>query len=186
MKVKSMVLFCLIGSFIFACGIPSLYPLYSEDSLVFKKELLGIWLDQNEPSQWHFEAVGDHHYKLTHTSDSLKAEFKAYLVQLEDHYFLDLYPAELAGGLNEMMAMHLIPVHTFSKVVFEDGQVSLHFFDIDWLEKLSNNKQLLIKHETTDDYILLTAATPELQKFVLKYADSKEAFIDPIKLLAPN
>jgi hypothetical protein len=53
----------------------------------------------------------------------------------------------------------------------------LRQMDGDWLKRLSDRNQLDVAHERLGNgLIALTAPTPELKAFALKYADSEEAF----------
>jgi len=46
-------------------------------------------------------------------------------------------------------------------------------------EKLVESEPEIIKHEVVEKRIILTASTPELQKFVLKYQNDPNVFAQP-------
>jgi hypothetical protein len=61
--------------------------------------------------------------------------------------------------------------------------------DYDWLAKLLEKDPAAVRHHlvSTDDeaknaQIVLTADTPELQKFVLRHLNTQEAWNDPLEL----
>ena len=132
-------------------------------------------------------------YELIHKDGKALAKFKVYLVKLGEHLFFDIFPDELKylkfenqtlgvpqnyfpGNsndeqadipLNSLYFQHLLPVHTFAKVEIEKDEVKIFRFDMDWLEDLFKQRKIRIKHEiSSDDQIVLTAPTEDLQKFL--------------------
>ncbi len=61
----------------------------------------------------------------------------------------------------------------------EGDVLQIAFLDDDWLRKRIEEGEVNIAHERLGTDILLTASTKDLQMFVLKYAEDKEAFPDP-------
>lgn len=177
--------------------LPSLHPLYTEDTLVFREELLGHWTDQQgeEESTWHFTRGEGKLYQLTHTDSKGKAGyFEVGLVQLGDQYFLDLYPDArrtdlpedeeflkkpwFLEGMNELTQFHLLPAHTFVRVRWEGALLQLEWLGSEWLDDLFKKKRTAIRHEEVDGQTVLTASTQELQKFLTKYGSEDRAFSD--------
>src|ERR1043166_2452516 len=70
--------------------------------------------------------------------------------------------------------------------LYTETNLALSFLSLDWLGKLLEKDPQAIRHErigtANDQTILLTAPTGELQKFVLKYLEDKDAFLQPINL----
>jgi hypothetical protein len=79
--------------------------------------------------------------------------------------------------------MHLVPTHIFAKVELTDQYLILHFFDIEWLEKLIETNRIKISYVELEDRYLLTAKTEELQKFITKFANDSTTFIEPDTLI---
>lgn len=77
---------------------------------------------------------------------------------------------------------HIIPVHTFAKVVIEKDKIKFKWFNGEWLEKLIEENRIRIRHENNGDFILLTAKSAELQKFLKKYLNSEDAFKDGLEV----
>ncbi|MCB0520294.1 MAG: hypothetical protein H6577_08750 [Lewinellaceae bacterium] len=202
---KYLVLFALAVFFILQGCIPSLHPIYTTDKLVEVKELPGLWTEsgngqvtyknsEGKPESWNFNDQGDKSYELIHTDDQgRKAVFEVHVIKLDRYYFMDFYPTESAEEgepviadvykMNDMEQMHLLPVHTFAKLEISPTELKISMFDPDFLKKLLENQQIRIKHEKTESGFVLTASPEELQKFVAKYADVKEAFLpDPTVL----
>ncbi len=115
------------------------------------------------------------------------AMFIGMVTELSDAYFLDLSVfaksiSELDQSESNFIDNHFLPVHTFSKITIEEGQLDIEFFQSSFISDLISSNRIRIKHEDTDDSILVTASTNELRKFVEKYAHDVEAFEDPIEL----
>ncbi|MDX1941443.1 MAG: hypothetical protein SFU99_12875, partial [Saprospiraceae bacterium] len=73
--------------------------------------------------------------------------------------------------------------HSFARVEFKNRQVIIRFFDYDFLKTLFEQQKIRLKHERlSNDNIVLTAPTEELQKFVLKYADEPKAYQEALVL----
>jgi len=114
--------------------------------------------------------------------------FIAHLLKLEDHLFLDLFPDNV--GVKEMdridvYKLHLVPAHTFLKVHQIAPQLQLGALNPEWLSKLLKKDPTAIQHAKggfDNDAIILTAPTPDLQKFVLQHVNTPDAFGDPAKL----
>ena len=200
----SSLLFLIMIS---GCTVLSFYPLYTEDTLRRDDRIIGTWETINEddvffkPEVWIWEISfqpekwkkkinnpfdrgerkipNQHTYTVflyPKTEPERKAEFRLHLVELEGQFYMDLYPENL-DGINDFFAMHLLPVHTIAKVSIGET-LNINWFDFEWLEKLFEENRIRIHHERNKNNILLTAKPEELQKFVIKYANEKEAFED--------
>lgn len=179
--LKIVTLSALLGLLVWGC-LPSVHPLYTEDDLVFREELLGTWEDDD--NIWTFTKSDEKEYGLIHIEDADTAYMDAHLVKLGDYYFLDLLLSDPPIE-NSLGQMHIISVHTFSKVTFrEEGKISIEMFNSDWIVDMIKEGRVRIRHEVRedDDLILLTASTEELQKFVIKYADEPKAFSELTEL----
>lgn len=185
MKPKKFLIATGLFLLLLSGCIPSIHGLYTDDDLVFKETLLGKWVDGSDAT-WSFAASEDKAYSLDYTEDEMPGDdqktsgnFQVHLVRLGEYYFLDLFP-----GDNDQLKMPsllintLLPVHIFAKVEFKGEVVIINFFDPDHLQDLLDEGRIRIGYEKTDDFIVLTASTEELQKFVIKYADDENAFLD--------
>lgn len=103
--------------------------------------------------------------------------YRAYLVEIGEDYFMDLYPKEDVFG--EGLAPNLFPVHTFMKVEIEDDKLVLTQFDLEKMNKLFESNLIRIRHENVDGAVLITARPKEIQKFLDKYSDDSSVFESP-------
>jgi len=192
MKTRKWFIIGLIALFFSGCVVYSFYPLYSKNDLFPNDILTGKWID-DDGTEWLFE----HAYfgkkaleNIDSTSYVLKLktkdetqfsdkEFSVHVIKLGGTYFLDFYLEEyLDDDELDLASFHIIPVHTFAKLTFNENELKINWFDQDWLEDLIEDNRIRIHHENNGDFILLTAKPAELQKFVTKYVNSEEAFED--------
>lgn len=193
--MKTRLLICLFLIFAMSSCVSSLHPLYSSDTLVFRNEMLGKWVEKDGEGEWQFEKENQDEassYILTYTEKALnkktenKSQYSIYLVKLGDYYFLD-FERLLSNEESDNYGGSLSPMlttHKFAKIEVAKDKLKLYLFDDDFLKKLFEQKKIRIKHEKLqDDSILLTASTADLQKFVQKYAAEKKAFLDELVLV---
>ncbi len=192
MKLRNLIVISFFLALFSGCVVFSFYPLYTEKDLFANDLLTGEWIDKDS-AIWKFE----HRYKgkkIPANIDSAayiltlkekeqdnfsKAALVVHVVKLGGHYFLDFYLEEYFD--NDKLSLfdfHVLPVHTFAKLEFKKGTMHIHWFDQDWLKKLIKGNYIRIHHEDNGKHILLTAKPQELQKFVIKYVNSAEAFED--------
>jgi hypothetical protein len=174
------------------CGIFSLHPLYHTDDLIVKTELIGTWqngddgktlivIDTLDTDTYYFEIIDG--------KDTI--EFKMGLLELNGQYFIDLFPHDNCSLFDggdcyslENMFRNYIPAHTFMKFDFVNDEIILTEFDNDRLINLFQQNRIRLAHEMPgddEDYVVITASTDELQKFITHYANDDEAFTEPEK-----
>jgi hypothetical protein len=183
MKTKETIL-CLMAVMVGVSGcLPSLYPLYTDDTLVFYEELAGKWTNGDEI--WQFTKAGPKEYHLRVFDGGKEARFETHLVKLGDMTYLDIFPGqndEVFENVPDFYKFHIIAAHTFIKVELgPDLQLGWVYLG-ELLEKDPN----LLNHEKFDDNIVLTASTKKLQEFIIEHpndiCDSMEDFtlIEPL------
>ena len=181
--MRTIMLLAVLGIAVLLAGcVPSLHPLYTKQDLVVDNKLVGTWSDEDLEETWVFKAASDKAYDLTLTSNGEPAEFETHLVRLGGATFLDMYPKETKGVKNEYYLLHLIPAHTFSRIKIDGDVLSVAMLDGTWLEDVIDEGIVKIAHEDVEEDIVLTASTPELQKFLRKHAQDDQAFEAPTEL----
>lgn len=192
MKIKKL-LFYVLAALLGGCiPVASLHPLFTQEDLIFDEKLLGTWVDDpnNPETTWQFkrldepERAGEMAYKLIFSDEQdRKGSFIAHLVKLENRLFLDLYPSELPwepDDPNEVEwvynTLFLIPAHTFIKIDSIGPQLKMRLTVEDKMEELLKENPKAVRHALTEDRLVLTASTKEMQAFVLKYTDDSRAF----------
>jgi hypothetical protein len=177
MKIRTVLFILGLTGIVVSC-IPSLYPLYREKDLLIDNRLEGLLI---LPDGWTKYNSGLT-YKLTVREQDKIEDFSMHLLKLGDDLYLDFFPADYQIR-HDFLDMHLVPTHIFAKVELTDQYLILHFFDIEWLEKLIETNRIKISYVELEDRYLLTAKTEELQKFITKFANDSTTFIEPDTLI---
>jgi hypothetical protein len=201
MKVKKALFYLLAGILGSCVPTMSLHQLYNEQDVVFDQKLLGTWVgDSNKTMKFTWPEKEGKKYRLIYTfvdedkGSEAKGIFTVHLVKLKDKLFLDVFPEEFPGGKFEepdeakwfYNAFFFTPMHTFAAVDSIEPQLKLRLTDNETIKKFLEKDPNAIKHEMIEDNPVLTAKTAELQKFVLKYADSNNVFSEELTLSRGN
>ena len=109
-------------SFLLTSCVPSLNPLYTPETLVFREDLLGVWKEKPQDKEsWNFAKADEQSYKVTiiEAGGGEISKLEGRLVKLENSLFLDLSPSE--DGLEDkdlgaFFKAALIPGHLILKV----------------------------------------------------------------------
>lgn len=169
--------------------IPSVNPFYTEKDLVFDPQLVGNWQPKEEPSaRYQFEQLKDKSYKMTLIEEKgKKGEFAAHLFKLGKEQFLDIVPlkCDYAETQADLVGFAMFPGHLLLRAPQIGPELQLAAFDYDWLKKyLDENPKALAHHEeedgvvlgNTEERIVLTAGTKDLQRFVLAHLAEGQLF----------
>lgn len=205
MKARNLFIVGIITLLLSGCVVYSFYPLYTKKDLFPNDMLTGEWFEDDSQEvkfgegddEWTFKHpfIGDKkngiidstayilNLKSIEGGKEIESEFRVFVIKLDGHYFLDFYLEEFGGDEVTLATFHIIPVHTFAKLTMENDKLIINWFDQDWLGDLIKENKIRIHHEQNDDYILLTAKPKELQKFVIKYLNSEEAFEDGLEVV---
>jgi hypothetical protein len=184
--MKKRNLLTALGAAALLCScIPSVNPFYTDEDVTFDPRLLGAWQDNEKaesPDVWKFESATNQAYKLTITEkEGKRGVFTAHLFQLGAEYFLDLIPVDCDYATNQadLVAFSMFPGHLLVHVSQIEPELKLAFFDFDWLKKILEKDPEALAHHQEGDRLLLTASTPDLQKFVLQHLGEGELFAKP-------
>jgi len=78
---------------------------------------------------------------------------------------------------------HLLRARTFFLVRQIEPRLRVSAMNPDWLKKYLQRNPAAIRHEVVDGRIVLTAATRELQAFLLEQATTQDAFGKPADMV---
>jgi hypothetical protein len=168
------------------CLVVSVYPYYNEKDLVFETGLVGSWVKTDGQSErWKFEKQDTNTYQLTVTNSSGTNVMQAHLFKLRGQLFIDLYAPDASTDVQPPP----IPSHLLLRVQSLSPSLKLTVLDFAWLRDLLLKNPKALRHEIIktndkpeDRPIALTADTAELQAFLAKHLDTKEAWSDPFEL----
>jgi hypothetical protein len=160
--------------------IPSLNPVYTDETLTFEPALLGVWRQPDANALWDFKKFDDKSYRLSYTDDNGQiGHFVGRLARLEGELFLDLYPEEVKSEGNGFYKFHVVPIHSIYRVKQADGQLKLAAIDFQWLDSYLTQHPDEIDTATFGGRKMITGPTPDVQKFVLAH---KEMFTSDFDL----
>lgn len=199
-SAASMLLVTLPGCSDFVWPGLSIHPLYSDGDTVFEPALLGTWMlkdaagrydTPNEENDWFetFEFVNydDASYLLRHSTSNSKASyFKANLVEIDGHFFLDVFPDEAnsedPGGTFRFNSQHIL-VHAIYYIEQLEPELVMREMNSWWVDELLEENPDAIPHlaieDEYDEYrYLLNAPTPELQAFCVANIETEDAYVN--------
>ncbi len=172
---------CLVGC------VPSLHELYTEDTLVYDPALVATW--EEKDATWTFKGdPNSKSYELLIVEQDkergrLESQMEARLVELDGKRYLDLFPQkDVKLNVGNWFSTGLLRAHTFLKTEIKNGKLLLSVMDLDTVEKMIEKNPGLVKHEKTEDRIVLTASPKELQEFIKKNTGVKDFFGEPEEL----
>ena len=180
-----MAILCLISG---CSTITSINPFYIQDDVITDDSLLGEWkvINQNESSDeetkvnneeiWTFSKDNETNaYVLSVAFEDNKMLFDAVLFKVRDKCFIDLFPRMINAESNaksSLLNMHLMPVHTVSKILIDGDNMTLEPLKGEWVkDKIIRKKFNLSYGVTPDNSILVTAETEDIKDFLENHLD---------------
>lgn len=179
-----------------SCLIKSLHPFYFEKDLIFQKDLIGDYIDQDS-AKWEIRQHKfskdffngdslDNSYDIAYYGkDAIKNLFSVHIFKLNGNIYLDFFPLKEFDGTEELTSYHVIYSHSLAKIETISGSdIKISWFNESWLTTLFKENRIRISHEVIDNSddkddepsYVLTASTAELQKFIVKYGNDPRAF----------
>jgi hypothetical protein len=162
------------------CVVTSVCPFYTAKDVVFEPALVGDWIAETNSAGneiWKFDAAGDQAYRFTIIKPDTASVMEAHAFKLDGQLFLDV------SSLNTDISV--IPPHYLLKINQTEPTLRMSQLDHDWLKGLLAKKPGAIRHHLIKDgdkpddvRVVLTADTPELQKFVLANLKTEGAWAD--------
>jgi hypothetical protein len=189
--ILTSVVLCLVGC------LTTLHPIFTAEDLMIDSRLFGNWEKAKDKTKVTYRQPDA--YEMNNLSAALqrragkiymldekdergniKSTYYAFMIKLGKYYYMDYYPAseKERRSADNFFAAHYIPMHSIYRIEFKDNNsFNVQRLDGGYLEKLIKNKQIRIKHEVMEEGgILITAPTEELQQYLIKYSDVREAY----------
>jgi hypothetical protein len=170
---------------------PSLHPLFTTSLRV--PEIEGRWVSsEGEPLQFVKAADG---YELTLPGWDLQIpgekeravlKAKVRFGRLSDQLFADFTAIDQTGDADGASIIALWPVHVFARVSVSPGQLEIARLDSAWFIKAIRSRQIQVRHEVmSDEDVVVTASTAQLQRIFAEYAYHPEMFETPTVFTRP-
>lgn len=180
---KAVFLLTACGLLMMGGCVPlSLYPFYTEKDLVFESALIGSWNSGDSNDEVVFEKAGANGYVLISRDSTGETHFDVRLFKLGGKLFMDLYPQGLCGGRNALLEEHLVQGHSLLRVNQIEPTLITASLNDTWMKERMKENPKALAHVLTDDRLVLTASTEELQAFLLKHVGDDKAFDQPSEM----
>lgn len=163
-------------------AVTAVRPFYTPQDLTTDGALAGTWsyedevtfvFTPNDDSTYNVvveEAEGDKHFT---------SHFEGHLFRLGPDYFLDLYPTSVPEG-SEFYFLHFFRCHTATKIDFPGDRLEMRFLSPFWLATQIKAGAVSIEHAKSQEILLLTATTQQMQELLYLNANDDDAFPEPI------
>lgn len=176
--MKMTITFASIAALLLLTGCwPSLHPIYTPDDLISEPDLVGKWGTDDSQGFYEFTQDGEKGYHLLYQDDEgVQSEFEVHLIKLGNYTLMDFFPEELNFEITELYKAHLMPVHSFTRIVELSDSLAWQYFDYNFIEAALKANPEALKHERVEDITFLTASTEDLQAFILKHLEVDEAW----------
>jgi len=163
-------LLVLVAAGIAGCGVGSVSPLVSDADIQYDSTLVGSWQDSSANESVVITAVSPNRYSLTYTDSEGKiGRFRGVLGQVNSLRILDLEPEDLPLEASDVYKSLLLPLHGAVFIDSIDPQLRFRILETDSLKHYLQQQPRAITHVMRDDAVVLTAQTPDLQRFLVSY-----------------
>ena len=125
------------------------------------------------------------HYRVTIITKKDTCILDGRLSKLEEYYFIDVVPNEdnMYEKMGDTYAAGLMSRnHGFLKLHLKKNEIGFNAITQDRFEELVEDRKIRIQHVKRENQIIITAKTRDIQKFLIKFADS-EMFNNPKEAL---
>jgi hypothetical protein len=165
--------FCIAVVIVTTTGcVPSLHPVFTKGDVVFEEKLLGEWREKHvagKASVVTITRLDDNAYRVVSGNPGKTGVFRAHLVRLGKHLFMDLSPGKKLPK-DGFHGVPYIPTHLVVRVHLDGAELRMDGVDHRKLEKMLERNPAALKHEKVKGSVLITAPTAELQKFLIAHA----------------
>ena len=137
--------------------MPSVYPLYTEQTAVAEPRLVGAWQTKDGKEQVFVKQTGDRQYRLTYIDERGEGSiYELRLVKFGETLVADMMPVKEDVG---------IPAHHFLALLFNDPALKVWFLDSSALREKAGKDSLAYIRGKKDE-VILTAKTDSLAAFL--------------------
>lgn len=137
--------------------MPSVCPLYTDQTAVAEPKLLGAWQTRDGKEQMFVRPAGDREYRLTYMEDNGETSLWQFrVVRLGETSVADMMRVKDEAG---------IPAHHFLAFSFDGAALRLWFLDSNPLREKAGKEGLAYVRGNSDE-VVLTAPTASLTAFL--------------------
>jgi hypothetical protein len=190
--MKTIMLFSLFCGLLLVCGcfdwdsafdikLPlSLYPLYTDEDIIFDANLPRILQDKDVRFEFR-EDKENKGYTLLFSEKGQQSKFSIHLLKIGDVRCCDISPDVIdPNSVEPSLALMCIPGHLFCKVESITPEIKFR-----WVNLVDADPNV-IRRETLKNCILFTTPTKQLQDYILKNIDNEDIFSEIQDLTPPE
>jgi hypothetical protein len=168
------------------CVVTSVYPFFTAKDVMFDPALVGTWAEAGSTNaandHWRFDRLNQQAYWLTTVEGNKTNRYETHRFRLKQHVFLDLCTT---NRMEDQLALHYLV-----RIEQTSSMLQFKLLNFEWLAKLLEKNPKALRHilvpnepgNTNNNQLVLTADTPELQKFILKHINDTNTFGDAAEL----
>jgi hypothetical protein len=163
----------LIAVALGGCSTPSVHTIYSKDKEVAEPALVGTWrgTDAGDKPTYAVSRAGDGyllHVKNNEPQNPEEWDFDVQLVQLGAGRFADVAATEAERGKHDdHWGPFFLPTHLIARYTVEGDSLTVWMLNAEALKSALDDHSVTLAHTwPSKDTLLLTAETPDLQKFL--------------------
>ena len=162
------------------CGTPSVHALYSKDKEATDAAAVGVWRSKDDKTRFEVVREGDA-YRLVVRKDEKDGEpieFEVHLVQLGKHRFADFTaPGQDRKKQDEKWGPLFVPTHLFARYSVDGDRLRVWCPNRQRIAAAIKDRKLqLATTRVSDDVLLITAETADLQKVMEEHAEDASLF----------
>lgn len=116
------------------------------------------------------------HYQIKTITKTDTIIYKGHISKINEHYFLDIIPDGdmLITRINNTDLLSLVtPMHGILKLKINKDQLQLNAIEYDSFERIIKKKKIRIEYIERNGKVIITSKTSDLQKFLIKFADTE-------------
>ncbi len=140
--------------------MPSVYPLYTDQTAVTEARVVGAWQTKDGKEQMFVKLTGDRDYRLTYIDDKGEAS-------LWELRFVKLGEISVADMMAVKNDAATIPAHHFLALSFDDAALRVWFLDSSPLREKAGKEGLAYVRGKKDE-VVMTAPPTALTTFLKK------------------
>jgi len=184
MKKRIFALTTMLAGLLAGCVVTSLQPYYTAKDLIYEPGLVGNWTNTTKQDErWEFQKAADNSYKLNYVSDGKTNVAKVHLFKLGTQRCMDFTSEETMWDILPPP----IPAHMLLRVDQMAPTVRLASVSNNKLKSMLEKQpkaigHILIGDKGDDARVVLTADTPEMQRFLLGQLKTEGFWDDPFEL----
>ena len=158
--------------------VPSIHPFYNEREVGFEGDLLGLWATEDGKQILRFEDAGESAYKVAYLAEDKWSKYAVRLVRLGGESYLDVMPDKDAyqAAIEPQAFLPLVNTHTLYHVELDRNRLSIAYLDDEWMKAKLTSGEIPVPYAETEDLLVLTGSTAELQSLVLMHGSDEKAF----------